>query len=74
MKKSETIEKKYQIPKISVTMSIEELIAFSEMLRLGKLFTRPEAKHRVSDVLKRIGKILVRRGLKQEIVDKLVIL
>jgi glycerate kinase len=65
---------KYQIPKISVAMSIEDLMAVCFVMKIGKMFSRPQDLKRVESVLNRIGKILVRRGLKQEIVDKLVIL
>jgi hypothetical protein len=74
MTKSEKIEKKYQMPKISVAISIDDLMAICFVMKLGKMFSRPQDVERVKSVLNRIGKILVRRGLKREIVDKLVIL
>jgi hypothetical protein len=70
--KKKTTPPKFQIPKISVAISVEEVCALMMMLTVGKRFTPPKYREQVKTVFKRIGKSLIRRGLKQATVDQLL--
>ena len=72
MKKSVSTTTKYLSPRISVTVSIEELLAIMMMMTMGKMFTKPKYREQVKTTFNRIGKTLVRRGLKPEVVDKML--
>jgi len=59
-------------PRITISISIYEILALCSMLKLGKLFTRAKELKQVEAVLARIDKKLSALGLARDVVDKLV--
>lgn len=59
-------------PRVNLSLSIDEIIAVCMMLKVGKMFTRPQERKNVEAVLQRIDRRLESLGVPRDAIDRLV--